>query len=170
MSTNRLTVALLGAGAALLFALAAGWVGYRIGAAGTADLRAAHERALFRAAEQASLQLYKAQQRGDALTRSLAAARHTARQLTQERSRNVPTVTDGRVCLREPALRLLHGAPGLSVRLPQPTGGAAGADAGRVATDSHLAIWAFDSGEQYAECARRLKALINWHSKEDAAP
>ena len=151
-----------------LCALVSGIVGYRIGAGGTAELRAAHDRALFATAEAASRQLYQAQQRGDALTRDLAAARATARQLTKERSRNVQTVTDGRVCLREPALRLLHGAPGLSVHLPQPAGGTAGADAARVATDTHLAGWALDAGEHYAECAQRLDALIRWHSKKDA--
>ncbi len=156
--------------AALVSAAAAGWVGYRIGAAGTADLRAAHDRALFAAAEEASRQLYQAQQRGDALTRDLAAARRAAAQLTQERTRHVETVTDGRACLREPALRLLHGAPGLSVHLPQPAGRAAGADAGPIATDTHITRWALASGEQYAECARRLNALIHWHRKEDANP
>lgn len=170
MISARLVAALAGAGAALLFALAAGWVGYRVGAAGTADLRAAHERALFDAAEAASVQLYAAQQRGDALTRQLATARNTARQLAQERARNVDTVTDGRACLREPALRLLNGAPGLSVHLPQSAGLAHGDDAGRVATDTHITRWALASGEQYAECARRLNALIDWHRPGDAAP
>ncbi|ENO92001.1 hypothetical protein C662_14361 [Thauera sp. 28] len=157
-------------GAALLLALAAGRVGYRLGAAGTAELRTAHAQALFAAAEGASLALYQAQQRGDALTRELATARETAHQLTQERTRHVQTVTEGRACLGEPALRLLDGAPGLSMHVPQPAGGTAGADAGRVATDADVTGWALGAGAQYAECARRLNALIDWHTKEDPAP
>ncbi|MFN3985721.1 MAG: hypothetical protein ACK4KV_09525 [Rhodocyclaceae bacterium] len=165
-----MTAALTGAGAALVLALGAGWVGYRMGVAGTTALRAEHSRALFSAAEAASVALYQAQLRGDALTRDLAAARATARKLTQERTRHVETVTDGRACLREPALRVLDGAPGLSVHMPEPTGGAAGADAGRVASDADLARWALASGEQYAECARRLDALIRWHESPGPAP
>lgn len=117
-----------------------------------------------RQAEAASMAMYQAQRRGDALTQALHAARREAAQLKQERDDAISETTDGRDCLREPALRVLDGAPGLRVQLPEPTGGAVAADAGRVATDADLAGWALDAGAAYAECARRHNALIRWHA------
>lgn len=136
-------------------------------AAARADLARAEQRYTAQQlaqAEAASIAMYQAQRRGDVLTRDLAAAQRAANQLKQERDDALSRVTDGRDCLREPALRVLDGAPGIGLRLPGPAGGADGAHAGHVATDTDLARWALDAGSQYAECARRLDALIDWHS------
>lgn len=166
--------------------------GYMVSAAKVETLRTEHARALFAASQNASRALYAAQQRGDALTLQLAAAGAAAHQITQERQHDVATVTTGRDCLGEPALRLLDGAPGLSVQLPAPTRRAADSHAAHAAapadlasaspthvtaTDAHVTAWALDAGAQYAECARRLDALIGWHAEQnstsaikDAAP
>lgn len=117
-------------------------------------------------AEAASMAMYQAQRRGDALTRELEASRRAANQLKQERDDALSRVTDGRDCLREPALRVLDGAPGIGLRMPGSAGGAADADAAHVATDTDLARWALDAGSQYAECARRLDAVIEWHADD----
>lgn len=58
--------------------------------------------------------------------------------------------------------------PALDADLPDAAGGAARADAGHVATDTHVARWALDAGGRYDECRRRLDALIGWH--EEGAP
>ena len=166
--------------------------GYLLGAAKVEALRTEHARGLFAASQNASRALYAAQQRGDALTLQLAAAGAAAHQITQERQHDVATVTTGRACLGEPALRLLDGAPGLSVQLPAPTRRAADPHAAHAAppadlasasatagtaSDAHVTTWALAAGAQYAECARRLDALIGWHAEQnstsaikDAAP
>jgi len=156
---------LAGLFALILGAALCAWLGYQVGQRDVDALRAQYAREVATAAEHASRQLLAAAERGDLLTLELAAARLTADYLSQELHHDIPRVTDGRACLREPALRLLDRAPGLSVRVPAPTGGAAAADAGRVATDTGLAGWAVDAGGQYAECARRLDALIRWHAQ-----
>lgn len=143
--------------------------GYLLGAAKVEALRTEHARGLFAASQNASRALYAAQQRGDALTLQLAAAGAAAHQITQERQHDVATVTTGRDCLGEPALRLLDGAPGLSVRVPAAAGSAAAAGGQHVATDTQLTAWALDAGAQYADCARRLSALIAWHERPAGA-
>lgn len=162
--TPQIIAALAGAAATLLSA--GGWMGYRLGAADIAELRTEHAVALYRAADAATLTLYKAQQHADELTRQLAASRTANRKLTEERTREIQTVTDNRACLHEPALRLLDSAPGLALHLPPAPGLAHGADAAHVATDTDLARWALAAGERYAECASRYSALIDWHTKD----
>lgn len=150
---------------AVLSAAGAAWLTSAIKNAEIATLQRDHATAQLRAADAASVALYEAIARGDRLTRQLAAARRQNATLTKERKDAALEVTDGRVCLREPALRLLDGAPGLRVQLPGAAGGAAGADAGRVATDTGVFLWSLDAGAQYAECVRRLGALIDFHNK-----
>lgn len=153
-----------GYAAMLAAVVVAAWLGYRTGAAEADALRADHARALFAASEQASRDLYAAQQRADALTRELAQRTQQNHQLSEALRHEVATVTDQRVCLREPALRLLNRAPGLSVHLPEPAGQPVTADAERVTTDTDLTRWAIDAGQRYAECVARLDALIRWHT------
>ncbi|THF60922.1 hypothetical protein [Pseudothauera rhizosphaerae] len=133
------------------------YAGYKLGGAGVQQVRAEHARELVALADANSVALHQALARANRLALDLSAARRIADQLTQERLNATSTVTDGRACLREPALRLLDSAPGLRVELP-PAGG--GADAGHVATDTHIYRWALAAGARYAECARRLNALI----------
>ncbi|WP_418648875.1 hypothetical protein ACNQFN_11445 [Thauera butanivorans] len=142
---------------------ACGWIGYQVGRSDVDELRAQYAREHAAAAEHASRKLLAATKRGDRLTLELAAAQLDANRLSQEVRDEIPRVTDDRACLREPALRLLDSATGLSVRLPAPARVADAADAGRVATDADISNWAVDAGAQYAECARRLAALIDWH-------
>ncbi len=156
---------------AALLALA-GWGGYRAGVA-TGERLAAEAREKARQAELANTHaalalLQAAQARGDVLTRDLSAATRAATRLRKERDDALSRVTTGRVCLDEPALRVLDAAPGLRVVLPDAAGRTTGADAGRAATDSHVAHWALDAGGQYDECRRRLDALIDWHKHETA--
>lgn len=116
------------------------------------------------AADAGSVRLYQAQQRGDVLTRRLLAERRTAAAQQEKLEDALRKATDGRVCLREPALRVLDQSPGLRVAgMPGAAGGADGADAGRVATDTHVAGWAQRAGGEYAECVRRYHALIDFH-------
>ena len=116
------------------------------------------------AADAGSVRLYEAQQRADVLTRRLLAERRAAAAQQEKLENALTDATDGRVCLRDGALRVLDQSPGLQVAgLPAAGGGTAGADAGRVATDTHVARWAAAAGRQYAECRARLDALIDWH-------
>ena len=128
----------------------------------------AAEAARARDAARSQLIAYEAARaRADRLTTELAEAREAARQKTEELQDALQRETAGRECLRGNALRLLNNAPGL--RVSAPTGGAVAADAARVATDTDLARWATRAGEQYAECQRRLGALIEWHRAEGDA-
>ena len=116
-----------------------------------------------RDAARAQLIAYEAARaRADRLTTELAEAREAARQKTEELQDALQRETAGRDCLAGNALRLLDHAPGL--RVSAPTGGAVATDARITATDTDLAQWATRAGEQYAECQRRLGALIQWHT------
>ena len=157
---------------AVVYALTAGvsgWIGYRIGSDEVQALRTAHAHSLATAAEHASRKLLDAIVRGDHLTRKLDLATSADNKTTQDKTREVSAVTAGRACLGDPALRLLDGAPGLSVRLPAAAGSAAAAGGQHVATDTQLTAWALDAGAQYADCARRLSALIAWHERPAGA-
>lgn len=156
--------------ALILGAAACGWVGYQIGQRDVAALQRQHSAEQLAAADAAARLLADAQDRADVLTIELAVARAESDRISLELKNEIPRVTDGRACLREPALRVLDRAPGLSVHVPPAASGAAAADAGRVATDTGLASWAIDAGGQYAECARRLDALIRWHATPETSP
>lgn len=118
-------------------------------------------------ADAASVRLYEAQQRADVLTARLLAERRAARELQEKLDDALKHATDGRVCLRDAALRLLDQSPGIRVAgLPPAPGGIAGADAERVATDTDLAAWARRAGGEYAECVRRLDALIDYEQPQ----
>ena len=114
-----------------------------------AEQDSAHTREKLRTFEQAAEVLKTAQDRGDALTITLAQRQAWIDQLTREKRHAVSTVTTGRACLDGPALRLL--------------GGAAAADA-PIATDTDITGWSLDAGAQYETCRARLDALIDWHA------
>lgn len=126
------------------------------------EAAAARETAALREAQIA--RVLEAHRRGDVLTDALARAREEAAQKTEELHHALARETAGRDCLAGNALRLLDHAPGL--RVSAPTGGALAADARITATDTNLAQWAARAGGQYAECVRRLDALIRWHDME----
>lgn len=106
--------------------------------------------------------LKTAQARGDALTADLLDARAEADQLQDQLHAELSRVTTGRPCLGRSALRLLDRAAGIRADLPPATGGADAADAATAATDTQVAQWAGGAIHQYAECARRLDALIRF--------
>ena len=158
---------------------AAGWTGWTTGRAPLltqlAQQDAAYNTEKFQAQVLAAQALKVAQDRGDALTNTLAIRQSEIVQLTREKRNAISQVTTGRACLDSAALRLLNTAPGLSVSgIPQTTGsvvaaGAAAATdtdiAGVVSTDADIASWAIDAGSQYEVCRARLDALIDWSFK-----
>lgn len=158
------TGAVLGALAAV--AVTAGPLRLQLAEARTqiATLERDHARQAFAQADANSLALASAFEHGNTLTRQLSAARTEASRLKKDLQHELAQNTDGRVCLREPALRVLDRATGLAIDLPGTAGGAARADAGHVASDADIAGWALAAGDAYAECARRLDALIQWHA------
>ncbi|MCK6396056.1 hypothetical protein [Zoogloea sp.] len=106
-------------------------------------------------------QLRAAQALGDGLTNDLLAARAEADQLQEQLHAALSRVTTGRPCLGGGALRLLDRAA--RTDLPQAAGRADAADAASTATDTQVAQWAGSAIHQYAECARRLDALIQFN-------
>jgi len=114
------------------------------------------------AASAAAQAMLEAQTRGDLLSAGLLQQQTYIDRLKQEKTHAIVQATTGSACLREPALRLLNSAPGLSVAgLPQtPSGPAA---AGRAtASDTDLTSWAIDAGAAYETCRARLDALIDF--------
>ena len=107
-------------------------------------------------------QIKAAHQRGDEAAQRLGAALAENATLKTERDRALLDATAGRECLSAAAVRLLNRGAG-PVRVPAATGGPAATDAGGIATDTDIALWASDAHARYAECARRLAALIEWH-------
>jgi len=148
-----------------------------------AELAEQHEAAArqqLRMAERAAEVLQTAADRGDALSTALAQSQAQIDQLSRRRRDAITKNTTGRACLDGPALRLLNGAPGLSVSgLPEAASGAAAADGAAAAntdkpdsgaasitsTDADITGWALDAGAQYATCRARLDTLIDWFSK-----
>lgn len=106
--------------------------------------------------------LAAAQARGDAITTDLLAAKAEADAYQEQLHASLSRETTGRACLGTSALRLLDRSAGLRADLPAPTRSAVAADAGDLATDTQVARWAADAYHQYAECARRLDALIQF--------
>ena len=128
-----------------------------------AALETAHANAQRAAAQAAAERLIAANARSDALTRSLAAAQAEADTLQDQLHAALEKATTGRACLGAPALRLLDRAAGKPAPVPAPAGLPAAADAAGAATDTQVAQWAAGAYTQYAECARRLDALIQYH-------
>lgn len=187
-----LPVAALLAGAA-----AGGWAAWHLGRAPlrmeNADLREAHAETTRLAALAAATRLQAAQQRSDALAADLLATLATNAQLTEEKTHALKTATAGRACLSDRALRVLHGAPGITVAgadgVPTAGAGAAAAGAGPAAhpdaghpdgtgagqpahapaelaaTDTDVALWIATAGQQHEACRARLNALIAWHAR-----
>jgi hypothetical protein len=108
--------------------------------------------------------LLAARQRGDALTFELQAAHTTAQQRQEQIDEALSRATVGRPCLGPAALRLLDRAAAVApAALPPAAGLPAATDAEPVATDTEVARWANTAYGQYAECTRRLDALIQFN-------
>lgn len=186
-----LPVAALLAGAAV-----GGWAAWHLGRAPLktelAQLRSAQAETTRLAALASAARLQAAQQRSEALATDLLNTLATNHQLTEEVTDALQTATAGRACLSGPALRLLNRSPGITVAgldgLPTPRPGAAAAGAApaaaadaagppsagaeqppaSVATDTDVATWIANAGQQYEACRARLNALIAWHANTPA--
>jgi hypothetical protein len=147
-----------------------------------ADMAATDAKQKFLVAERTAAVLQAASARGDALSTTLAKAQSQIDQLNRSRRDALPKVTTGRTCLDGPALRLLNGAPGLSVSGFAATAGSIAAaggtvaadpdsEAGLISSDQDIAGWAIDAGAAFEVCRTRLDALIDWHTPpEDKQP
>lgn len=132
-----------------------------------AALRETHAEAARLSALAAARRIAQAQQAGQAAEARLTTTLAANARLTQEKKDALATATDGRACLDERALRVLDGAPGITVDrphgadLPAPAGPAAAAPAG-IATDTGVAGWIADAGKAYEACREQLHELIDW--------
>ena len=132
-----------------------------------------------RQAEEAANVLQAAQSRGHALSGELETTYQRIDQLQQEASHAIVSSTTGRTCFDGAALRVLNGAPGVTV-MPAPASSAAdarestpapsGADAfaSSISTDTDVALWATAAAAQFEVCRARLAALIDWHTTVDS--
>ncbi len=157
-----------GLGVAALIGLAAGaGITVVIKDGEIADMQRDQAVASQRAANINLSRLQAVQARGDELTNDLLAARAEADAAQEQLNAALSRATTGRTCLGGGALRLLdRAALGVSADLPPAASSPAAADAADVATDTQVAQWAGSAIHQYAECARRLDALIRF--SEDA--
>lgn len=138
-----------------------------------AGFRTAQAQAAAEAEQAAAARLLEAQALGDELTSRLASAQARNDQIIKEKAHAIQAATLGRACLSERALRVLDGAPGITVShgnvgVPAPAGGAAAED-GAVATDTDIGVWITQAGRQYESCRERLDALIDWHATPGSA-
>lgn len=153
---------------AALGALGGYWAGDAMTAGELDQLRSTYATEKQTAERRARENLQAAQARGDALTNDLLAAQAQADAYQEQLHAALARQTTGRACLGGGALRLLDGsASGIRAdQLPTPAGVPAAADAGDVATDTQVARWAADAYYSYAECARRLDALIQFEEAQ----
>lgn len=167
--------------------LAAGIVcfgaGFRLGEAQADRLRAEHAQARADAAETARLRERAAHLASQRALAALADTLADQARTTEERRRALPAAASAdRPCLREPALRVLDGAPGIRVRpgMSEPAaraaapGAAAAAAAGqpgpaeppRLSTsEADAAGWILSAGQAHEACRAQVAALIAWHAQ-----
>ena len=124
------------------------------------------------AALAAAAKVRQAQATGEAASARLAAVLAANTQLTQEKKHALKAATDGRACLSDRTLRVLNGAPGLTVAAPAagvsapagqpPAGPAAVAAHPHVATDADVSGWVLDAGRLHEACRQQLAELAGW--------
>lgn len=136
-----------------------------------AGLREANAETARLAALAASRQLAQAQQAGQLADARLTKTLARNARLTKEKTDALAAATTGGPCLRGDALRVLHGATGITVSagvpgMPAPTGAPA-AEAGAVATDTGVSQWIAAAGERYEACREQLHELIDWRVSVD---
>jgi hypothetical protein len=153
--------------AAAVAALAAWTVqGWRMDAA-LADLRNSHTKAQAELTARNAKHLVRVWERGDELATSLNIQQSHITKLHQEHTREINRLTTGRACLSADLVRVLNTTdPAATDRpdaLPPPTSSPAATDAPAFATDADVSTWAATARRDYAECAARLGALIEWH-------
>ena len=153
--------------AAAVSALAAWTVqGWRMDSA-LATLRNSHTQAQAELTERNAKHLVRVWERGDELATSLNIQQSHITKLHQEHTREINRLTTGRACLSAELVRVLNTTdPAATDRpdaLPPPTSSPAATDAPAFATDADVSTWAATARRDYAECAARLGALIEWH-------
>lgn len=157
------------AGAVLAAVSAAGaWTvqGWRMDAA-LSELRSQHAQAQAALTELNAKHLRRVWERGDELATRLASQQTHITQLHQEQANAINRLTTGRPCLSADLVRVLNRTEqpvaDRSEPLPTPTSSPAANNAATFATDTDIGTWAATARQQYAECAARLGALIEWH-------
>lgn len=140
-----------------------------------AALRETHAETARLSAQAAARRLDQAQRAGAAAEARLAKTLAANARLTQEKRDALNDATDGRACLADRALRVLDGAPGITVArghgadLPAPAGPAVAAPAA-VATDTGVAGWIATAGQHYEACREQLHELIDWTAQLTQEP
>lgn len=166
--TGVVPVQLIAAMAIAAAAFGAGWTarGWR-GSAALAALHTQHAKAAQATTEANARHLVRVWERGDSLATQLAAQQTHINQLHQEHTHAIKRLTTGRACLSADLVRVLNttdpAAPDRPDALPTTTGSPAATDAPAFATDADVSTWAATARRDYAECAARLGALIEWH-------
>lgn len=111
--------------------------------------------------------LVRVWERGDSLAAKLATQQTHISQLHQDHTHAIKRLTTGRACLSAELVGVLNTTQSAATDrpdpLPTPTGQPAAADAPAFATDTDVGHWAATARQQYAACAARLGALIEWH-------
>lgn len=142
------------------------WQGDRA-AATLATERQAHATAQATLAAANARHLVRVWERGDGLATQLASQQTRINTLHQERTHAIKRLTTGRPCLSADLVRVLNSTQPASTdgpdALPAPPSSAAATDATAFATDADVSTWAATARRDYAECAARLGALIEWH-------
>ena len=140
--------------------------GWRMDAA-MANLKNEHTQARAELTERNAKHLVRVWERGDDLAAQLASQKSRITQLHQEHTNAIKRLTTGRACLSAELVRVLNTTdPAATDRpdaLPPPTSSPAATDAPAFATDADVSTWAATARRDYAECAARLGALIEWH-------
>ena len=168
LQTGAVPVQLIAALAVAAAAFGAGWTvqGWR-GSAALAALQTQHAQAAQATTEANARHLVRVWERGDELANSLASQQSRITQLHQEHTHAIKRLTTGRACLSADLVRVLNTTdPAATDRpdaLPPPTSSPAATDAPAFATDADVSTWAATARRDYAECAARLGALIEWH-------
>lgn len=143
------------------------WQGDRAAAA-LATERQTHATAQAELTERNARHLVRVWERGDGLATQLASQQTHIQQLHQEHARAITRLTTGRPCLSAELVSVLNRTdqPTPTDRpdpLPAPASSPASADAAPFATDTDISTWAATARRDYATCAARLGALIEWH-------
>lgn len=172
--------AMLAAGAVIGAAATAGVLPSRLALAQcqatAAGLHAAAQDAAARAAATALESERQQRAAADRIQTTLTDTLQAQRTTAQERLHAISTPRDrgSSVCLRDPVVRMLDGAPGLRVVPVRGAAdlGAAGADAPHAASaasagqlessEQQVGAWMIDAAASYEECRARLDALIDY--------
>jgi prophage endopeptidase len=105
-----------------------------------------------------------AEARGNHLQSELDAKTDLYLKTYEEKRHAINLLTERRVCLNAPTVRLLNATADsdTAVNLPTAARGIA-TPSSAIATDTDVAGWIASTQQQYDTCRSRLDALIDWH-------